>query len=173
MVKMVYSITKLGDTIDWNQQRTNFIKSVVGNRHRHHSGQKISVRIFNNGNDDAYDGDIDDTLHDASTLSTSTENINTHDGGGGEGGMDIVDTEATTASGNDDAYSGGIDDTLGITSFPISSLATGNDDAYGGNMDDTLGITSFPIAPGNDDAYGGQMDDTLDGDDDDFLPPIG
>ncbi len=129
---MVYSVTKLGDTIDWNQQRTNFIKSVAGNRHRHR-GQKISVRIINNGNDDAYDGGIDDTLHDASVSSTSAENADAHDGGG----MDIKDTETTTA-GNDDAYSGGIDDTLGITSVPISSFATGNDDAYVGKMDDTL-----------------------------------
>jgi len=149
LVKMAYSVTKLGDAIDWKLQRNNYVKSIAIS-HRHHGGQKTTVKKFDGGNDDAYEGGIDDTLD-------FEENDTTVQGG------------ALTAAGNDDAYSGGIDDTLGIISSPIDSAVGGNDDAYGGNMDDTLDIaeevsevskTTIESA-GNDDAYDGGLDDTL------------
>lgn len=160
LVEIAYTVAKLGENIDWNLQRTNYASAVANSRH--HRRHDISVRTFSNGNDDAYDGEIDDTLNDALLFKASPENDGAY-----KGGMDNKVIEDVATGGNDDAYSGGIDDTLGIVSFPLESVEAGNDDAYGGKMDDTLDV----IAPessktilgvlGNDDAYEGRVDDTL------------
>lgn len=153
LVKMTYSVTKLGGAIDWKMQRNNYLKSIAIS-HRHHGGKNISVRSSYGGDDDSYDGGVDDTLD--GVVYDVEKDISVQGG-------------ALTAAGNDDAYSGGIDDTLGIISSPINSAAGGNDDAYGGNMDDTLDFAeevsevskTTTESAGNDDAYDREVDDTL------------
>jgi len=130
MIKMAYSLI-YGSSVDWEKQRDNFVQTAVQDERSRMSRAIISSDNANedemlvDGNDDEYDGNLDDAL-DGDTYRESWLRYAFY-----------------TTDGNDDAYDGELDDTLDGEIEEEEFSVDGNDDAYDGGLDDTLSSDAY------------------------------